>query len=278
MNRTRRVLDAVRRRIGPRAFAPLGSVLVSVRRRELCRVRYADGDWVHRYREGVVVAPVLGGASARMRDETTADLFLHRYQPAAGDVVIDLGAGDGGEVCLLSALVGPAGRVVSVEAHPRTFRRLCRTIELNGLTNVTPLRCAATDVSGTVYLEDGADTPNSNGLTDRATGIPVPGHTIAEIVSRSAVSRVDLLKMNIEGAELPALRTATEVLPIVRNLVVSCHDFKVGHPGPDPLRTYADVRRLLTDAGYETWTRQDDPRPWVRHYLYASRCPEVARR
>ncbi len=269
MNRARQVFDTAQRHVGPKVLSPLGSLLVSLRRREPCRVSHVDGDWVHRYRDGIVVTHALGGASARMLDRATWDVFLHRYRPAAGDVVVDLGAGAGDEVRLFSRLVGSTGKVVSVEAHPGTFRRLCRTIELNELANVTPMHCAVTDTAGVTYIEDGL--PASNSLTDRTSGLAVPGDTLAGIIERSGVTRVGLLKMNIEGAELPVLRAAARILPMVRNLAVSCHDFTVGHPGPDPRRTYAETRRLLTDAGYVVWTRRHDPRPWVRYYLYASR-------
>ena len=190
-----------------------------------------------------------------------------------GDVVFDIGAGVGGEVRLLSRLVGPTGRVVSVEAHPRTYGFLRRTIELNRLSNVTSLPVALAGVSGTVYLDNDSENHIANGLVGReAGGMAVPGCTLAELMDRVGVDRIDLLKMNIEGAELAVLRAAAhDCLHRVRNVVISCHDFKAEATGAAWQRTFAPVRDLLTAAGFVLRSRPDDHRPWIRHYLYGVR-------
>jgi hypothetical protein len=110
MRLARRVFTALSDHVDPRLLAPLGSVLVSLKRRERCAVRFVDGDWVHRYRTGTVVQPFPGGASAALQDQVTRDVFLHGYRPRAGDTVFDLGAGVGDDVRLLSRLVGRPGR------------------------------------------------------------------------------------------------------------------------------------------------------------------------
>jgi len=268
----KRVFSELETRLNPRVSAPIGSIILTAAHRDRCVVRFADGDWIHRYQAGTVVQPFLGGASARLQDEATSDIFLYGYRPKDGDTVIDLGAGVGGEVRLLSRLVGPAGRVVSVEAHPRIFRCLQRNIELNRLDNVTALQCAATGVRGKVLIEDGSETHLFNAITaDETNSIAVPGETLADIVLRFGINEIDLLKLNIEGAELAVLKAASDVLPSVRNLVVSCHDFIADIGGPDWQRTYGPVCALLADAGYVIRTRPNDPRPWVPYYVYASR-------
>ena len=218
-----------------------------------------------------MVQPRLGGASAGGQDETTRDVFLFHYHPLSGDTVVELGAGTGSETRLLSKLVGPAGRVISVEAHPRSFRCLERAIALNRLDNVSAVHCAVTALPGPAYVEDGPDH-NSNGLTtDAARGVAVPGETLATLVERFGLTRIDLLKMNIEGAELSVLRSARKVLPQVRNIVVSCHDFKADRGGEEWQRTFAGVRNLLVAEGFHLQDRPADPRPWIPYYLYATR-------
>ncbi|WP_229398023.1 FkbM family methyltransferase [Micromonospora okii] len=232
---------------------------------------YDDGMWVHRYRDGAVVDTALTGRTPHGQDGNAEDVFLFGHRPGPGDTVVDLGAGIGGEVRLFSRLVGPAGRVVAVEAHPRTFACLRRAVEENGLANVTAVHCAAVGEPGTVYLEDGADGHLTNGLTADPAGLPVTGRTLEEILDRAGVDRVGLLKMNIEGAELPVLEGALGVLKRVDNLVVSCHDFLADAPGRQWQRTFDAVVGLLRQEGYHLRTRPHDPRPWVRWYVYASR-------
>jgi len=271
MKPTRQILGELQRRLNPRWLAPLGSVLVTVKRRERCTVRFAAGDWVHRYRTGTVVQPHLGGPSASLQDRNTWDAFLYGYRPGPGDTILDLGAGVGGEARLLSRLVGPSGRVISVEAHPRMFRCLRRTIELNRLSNVTAVHRAMMGVRGIAFIED-RPAHGSNGITTSADdAIPVVCEPLGDLVERLDIGRINLLKMNIEGAELAVLEGARELLPRVDNLVVSCHDFKADRGGADWQRTYAGVRALLTEAGYMLLHRPDDQRPWIPFYLYASR-------
>lgn len=272
MSARRRLATVLSRSLDPRVTAGLASVYLTARSRTRCRVRHENGRWIHRYADGTVVDTVLGGRSAAMQDRATEDVFLFGYRPRPGDVVLDVGAGTGSEVRLLSRLVGPRGRVVAIEAHPRTFACLRRTIELNGLTNVTPLECAVVGEPGPVHLEDDAEAHIRNGLTsDTTSGVEVPGRTLDEIVSSLALDRIDLLKMNIEGAELPALDNATGTLKQVRNLVVSCHDFLAFEAGRQWQRTFTGVVDLLQREGYVIRTRRTDPRPWVRYYVYASR-------
>lgn len=271
MTHGRVIVDMLQRRLDPRWLAPLGSVLLTVRRREPCVVRYVEGDWIHSYPGGIVVRTELGGASARQEDRANQDTFLFGYQPRAGDTVVDLGAGLGSETRLLSRLVGPSGRVVSVEAHPRMFACLCRTIELNALENVTAVHGAIAGRRGTVYIQD-LPVYASNAITTDPTGaLSVPAETLGELLDRLDVDQVDLLKMNIEGVEHTVLEAARDVLPRIRNLVVSCHDFKADRDGHDWQRTHAKVRSLLIECGYRLLPSRCDPRPWIPYYVYASR-------
>lgn len=266
-----RVATDLPRRVPMSWRGPVGSLLVSARRRQLCRARFVDGHWLHRYRDGTVVQPALGGPSASAQDRSTDELFLHTYRPGPGEVVFDLGAGTGGEVRRFSQLVGPTDHVVAVEAHPTTFDCLMATIRHNALSNVTACQYAVTSHSGSVLLEDD-DHHIANGITeDTAHGIRVPAVTLPELAGRLKVSTIDLLKINIEGAERAVLESSAAFLCNVRNVVVSCHDFKADRGGADWQRTFAPVQQLLGSCGFRLTTRPTDPRPWVPFYLYGSR-------
>ncbi|GAB2947588.1 FkbM family methyltransferase [Micromonospora polyrhachis] len=289
-----RLLHALDGRLSPHAVAHLGSVYLSARSRSRCSVRYDDGQWIHRYPQGVLVNTRLGGLSPEVQDQAAQDVFLYDYQPHPGDTVVDVGAGVGGEVRLFSRLVGEHGRVVSIEAHPTTFECLRRTVELNRLRNVTPVECAVVGTAGPVYLEDDPVRHIGNGLTNDSTnGVAVAGRRLDEIMESLGIDHVDLLKMNIEGAELAVLEGSFDALKSVDHLAVSCHDFlaeramlarasaRPTHSDDESAdwrgserdwrRTFGSVTALLRDAGFTVRTRPHDSRPWVRYYVYASR-------
>lgn len=271
-----RIFAALDRRVDPRLLALVGSVGATAFHGRPCVVRYDDGLWVHRFRDGTVVLRHPTRVTVGQQDRAVRDVFLFDYAPGAGDTVIDIGAGMGEETRLLSRLVGPGGRVVSIEAHPRTFLGLTKTVAYNGLTNVTPLQCAVTDEPGAVHIEDlGAWALNGlvpdGGRDGAAHGIPVPGRTLGEIMTSLGLGRVDLVKMNIEGAELAALQGSVDALDAVEHLTVSCHDFKADLTGREWERTFAPVCDLLSRHGFAVRTRRDHPSAVIRDYVYASR-------
>ena len=196
------------------------------------------------------------------------EIFLYDYTPRTGDVVFDVGAGIGAETLLFSRLVGPSGRVVSLEAHPRTYERLVRLCEVNRLQNVTPLQVAASDADGEVAISD-LEHHLQNVLVESG-GIAVPARRIDTIARDLGVPRIDLLKMNIEGAERQAIRGLEGIMSITRHVCIGCHDFLADAGGAPELRTKVLVRKFLIERGFRVTTREDAPDPWTRDYVYGS--------
>jgi FkbM family methyltransferase len=270
----RRYWHAVVRRLdrpGRRALLVVpGSIWVSARYRSPAVVYWRDGAWIHRYRDAKIPHAELGRAApASVLTAEARELFLHGYTPRPGDTVFDLGAGIGAEALLFSRLVGDSGRVVSAEAHPRTFERLERLCAVNGLTNVTPLQVAVADSDGTVTISD-SDQYLQNTMVE-GNGLDVPAKRIDTIASELGISKIDLLKMNIEGAERAALQGTGELLAATRHVCISCHDFLADSGGPEELRTKAFVIQFLTEHGFELTTRDDASEPWTRDYVYGAR-------
>lgn len=267
-------------RPGSRWLAAAGASLAETwAGRRLTIVRpLPGGAFLHRNPDGAIVLPrVLSRRTPRKHEITTHDIFCFGYTPQSGDTVLDVGAGCGEEAVTFSRLVGPDGRVISVEAHPDTYRRLLLTCKFNDLKNVTPVQLAVTDTEGTVAIDDGTVGRGSIAASIGGTGkTEVPSTTIDKIVSAYGCSRIDLLKLNIEGAEQLAIRGMAESVARIRNVVISCHDFVVqpGFGGGDPawFATYDTVTAFLRDAGFTLAERRSgDPRPEVPFYVYGSR-------
>jgi FkbM family methyltransferase len=247
-----------------------GSVWVSLTYRAPCLVYWRDGAWIHHYRGAKIPHASFGRAAPpRVFTAQAREMFLYEYVPQAGDVVFDIGAGVGAEMLLFSRLVGPSGRVVSVEAHPRTYGRLADLCNANGLRNVTPLQLAVSDTDGTVAISDLDHHLRNAMLEAHGDGIEVPARRIDTLAAELDVDRIDLLKMNIEGAERQAIQGMGTVLANTRHVCISCHDFLADEGGPEELRTKAFVRDFLIERGFRVITRDDAPDPWTRDYVYA---------
>ena len=229
------------------------------------------GGWVHRYPGGVLVSPQPRGRPWKVTAADTYDVFFYGYEPAPGDVVVELGAEYGTETVTLSRAVGDAGRVIAVEAHPWTCGLLAATVAANALTNVTVLNAAVVGVAGPVRLSDGGRSTLSNSVLLPGPALEVPGRTLDEIVASLGLSRIDLLKVNIEGAESDALAGMESSIHLVRHAVISCHDFVADRGEGEGFRTSAAVDAALARWGFTVTTRPTDPRPWVPYYRYAAR-------
>jgi len=199
---------------------------------------------------------------------TTVDVFYYDYVPQRGDVILELGAECGTETVMLSRLVGPTGRVIAVEASPRTFGFLRRTVEANRLRNVELVNAAVTDRSGTVTITDTSSL--SNHVVEDGGGVPVPSVTVDGLVASYEMTGIDLLKMNIEGSERLAVLGMRRSAQSIRHMVISCHDFRADLGEGEEFRTSDSVDRFLQEWGCRVLRRLDDDRPWIRDYRYAS--------
>jgi FkbM family methyltransferase len=135
-----------------------------------------------------------------------------------GDIVLDVGANIGYFTLLGSSLVGPTGRVISIEAAPQIFRLLSDNIALNRATNVRAVNCAAAYEEGemSIYSADDANIGSSstipvegNKLTGTVKALP-----LHDIATREELARVRLIKIDIEGAEQPVVRSILENLSL----------------------------------------------------------------
>jgi FkbM family methyltransferase len=254
----------------------VGTAVMSKRGRELCLVRSLGGGvYEHKGRGATLVRSGPTAKPPSAQEAETLDVFCCEYMPRAGDIVLDIGAGMGEEAVTFARLVGPTGRVICVEAHPWTFAQLQQACALNGLDNVTPVQRAVSDRPGTIQIDDGvAGDTGWVGARIGAGQTEVEATTVDELTAD--LDRVDLMIMNIEGAEQLAIRGMHDSLAKVRNVVVSCHDFVLepGYSGGDPawFATYETVTAFFRDAGFVLGPRRDDdPRAWVRYHVYASR-------
>lgn len=246
-------------------LAVLATIIGTIRVRKLCKVSY-EGMWIQKFPSCTLVEPRLTLWTPKQIERSTSDLWMYHYRPSDGDTIVDVGAGTGWETLFFSRSVGVSGRVISIEAHPKVFRCLSKMCEENRLENVTLVQAAVADREGEIQLSD-CDEHEAGSIVGAGSGIRVTCTTLDQIFRSFGLSRVDFLKMNIEGAEKLAVSGMGEMAQKVKNVCISCHDFLAEEGGSNEFRTKVDVINFLKQNGFAVSLRNPDAH-WLRDFVY----------
>lgn len=151
------------------------------------------------------------------REWESATTKLFRKLIKKWDVVIDLGANIGYFTLLSARLVGEQGRVYSFEPEPKNFKYLKKNIELNGYKNVFPQNKAVSDKNGKIKLyichyDSGHHTINQHkgidsykpDFKDKEEFVEIETVRLDDFLE-GREQKVDVMKIDIEGAEMLAL-------------------------------------------------------------------------
>lgn len=143
-----------------------------------------------------------------------------------GMTVYDLGANVGFLSMIAARLVGPEGQVVSFEPLPANARQIKHNSSLNGFSHITVCECAvgSSDGYASFTVSDFSTTgklSSVEGLHDsaRVGQIKIKMQRLDSLVA-SGLPKPDLIKMDVEGAEVDVLAGATDVLARVRPLLL----------------------------------------------------------
>lgn len=141
-----------------------------------------------------------------------AERKLLRSILSVGAVVVDAGANIGVYSQFLSRCVGPTGVVHSFEPAPENFKRLQSA--MRKLTNVRLCQAAVGEFSGRskLYVSDKLNVDHRTYPTEGDSRCAVPIDVVALDDYFKPGQRVDLIKMDIQGYELHALRGTSRVL------------------------------------------------------------------
>jgi FkbM family methyltransferase len=184
-----------------------------------------------------VEIPLSAGHSVSLRDARTdleifEQVFLHddlhsdRFSSPPA-YIIDAGAHIGCS-SLYYAQKFPGARILAIEAAPQNFTQLSRNIA--GHPRIRAVHAAVYHESGEVILAN-PDAPAWEFRVGRppadslATGNRIRAMTIAELIALSGFPHIDILKIDIEGAERDVFATGARAwLPQVRMITIELHD------------------------------------------------------
>ncbi len=132
-----------------------------------------------------------------------------RSRIGAGDTFVDVGANVGVFSLTASKIVGPTGRVISIEPNPATFARLSRTVAENSISNITLCNVGLGDTSARVELYTGTSEGNDTAsmLSYVNTGsVTVDVLPLDRLAEQLGVDKIDYLKLMWTASSTMSLR------------------------------------------------------------------------
>jgi FkbM family methyltransferase len=154
----------------------------------------------------------------------------------------------------------PAARITAYEADPALFAIMKANLAANRASEVETVHAALWTTNGRVtFRAEGSDSGMIETLSGAVAGtaVDVPSLRLRDIIANeSAGGRIDLLKLDIEGAEDAVLEDCEPVLARIGAIVMDLHEF-------DPANRQAPrVLDLLTRNGFTYAVDEFVPQPW----------------
>ncbi len=168
------------------------------------------------------------------REQFVKDRLIMKHN----EVFVDVGANVGSHSLRIALDYASIGvRVIAIEAEPEAYKALVQNIKRNNLTNIDAIKIAASDHKGLALLYErsyngvrvgtgvhsilkiGNDDGNLSLKNEKP--LQIECDNLDSIISSH---RADVMKIDIEGAEVLALDGATRVLKQLRKVIVEIHD------------------------------------------------------
>ena len=252
------LLHLLNNRITRWTLLPLISLMYWRKGKGLAKVRFHSRfrAWEYRLRGVVYLSPGPGWAyEYNYLTKLLKDTYYKYFTPVPGNCIIDIGAGLGEETLIFAQDVGPTGKIFAIEANPVTAMALEYACRENHFNQVTVLNLAVAAEAGTVEIEDNPQmyVGNTLGRTERTQHtLTVKAMSLDELVAKYDIRQIDLLKSNIEGAEQFLIQGMEKSLGILRQAVISCHDFRHVHNHESEFYvTREKVIRFFEEHGFE---------------------------
>lgn len=185
-------------------------------------IRIIQRNYLHRRRakfklQKNIFTAAMDGVVFRTFDhpfDVAQENYQAMYEVKKGDVVIDAGAYNGHLSLLFSLKAGATGRVISIEPDKENLALTQKNILLNSsIKNIAIISGVLWDSSEEIEFSEQGGVgssayykPAGSSITTRTT------ITLDHLVKNLHLSKIDLIKMDIEGAEVRALLGAVECI------------------------------------------------------------------
>jgi len=139
--------------------------------------------------------------------DTDGEVAVFRSLICQGMTVVDIGANEGIYTLHSGLAVGSFGKVYAFEPVPDTYQRLLKHIRLNNTSNVLAFPFALADTEGVATFHLGKNSGEGSLFrVDTPRTITVRTLTLDSFLAEQRIEHVDIVKVDVEGAEMHVLR------------------------------------------------------------------------
>ncbi len=179
-------------------------------------------------------------------------VYLKCFSGKNGSVILDCGAHVGNCAILFSRIAGPRGKVICLEPFEKSYHELVKRIAKLKLGNVIAVNKGLWHTSKKLSLDIFNNTlacrlsTNKHKNTAVQDTIQIECITIDDLVQHLNLDKIDLIKMDIEGAEIEALQGAGKTLTELRpQFAIASYHRREGR------QTCVDVEKILYSFNYK---------------------------
>jgi FkbM family methyltransferase len=181
-------------------------------------------------------------------------LELSRRVIRSGDVVVDGGSNVGFFALFAARLLRGNGRVFAFEPDTQSFLLLKRNVESNGLMSTVQLEeKALTDANGSFDFSVSVQEPMLSSLVARpdldSRVVRVEGVRLDDYFAANGIKEVDVIKLDLEGAEPQALDGMSSILASARLVIFEVNEPQLATIGMDPV---ALITKTAARGTFET--------------------------
>ena len=173
--------------------------------------RYVDSEWTDKWAELQIFWETYG----QLIEQFIEGIYERNCRLQEGDTIIDVGASWGFNTVDFSRKVGDKGKVVAIEPNKRSVSTLRKNLELNGCNNVMVVEKGAWSRKGRLKFNISESPGRSSLVTAEGRVIKtteVEVDTLDNILEELGIGEATLIKMDIAGAEIEALKGMDRIL------------------------------------------------------------------
>ncbi len=169
-----------------------------------------------------------------------------------GDTYIDIGANIGTTFIPAVKIIGQKGKAIAFEANPGTYKKFKKNVELNGILNQSTLYNFALGEKESTIIFSNRKSDDTNNVLDEGSGIKIPLKKLDDVLD-SNISRIDLLKIDVEGYEKFVLEGAVGILENTKCIFVEISEENFNRYN----YTVSDFLAFLIDKGFKLYVLKD---------------------